>query len=51
MTGVVLLTLMVFLMAALVPVWPHSATWGYAPSGALGLVIVVFAVLLFTGEL
>jgi hypothetical protein len=50
MTGVIVLTLLVFMVAAAVPVWPHSATWGYVPSGALGLIVVAFAVLLFTGR-
>lgn len=49
--GVVMLALLVLMLAAVMPVWPHSASWGYVPSGALGLVVLVLAVLLFTGRL
>jgi hypothetical protein len=34
-----------------VPAWPHSRTWGYAPSGALGTLLLVVIVLLLMGRL
>jgi len=34
-----------------IPAWPHSRGWGYGPSGAMGLVVVVLLVLLLTGRL
>jgi hypothetical protein len=34
-----------------IPTWPHSRSWGYAPSGVLGLVVVVIIVLLLLGRL
>jgi Protein of unknown function (DUF3309) len=34
-----------------IPTWPHSRSWGYAPSGALGLVVMVIIVLLLLGRL
>ncbi|HXP73500.1 MAG TPA: DUF3309 family protein [Stellaceae bacterium] len=30
--------------------WPHSASWGYFPSGGLGILLVIFVVLLITGR-
>jgi hypothetical protein len=45
--GLLLLILLVVLLAGAVPVYPHSRDWGYAPSGVLGLVLVVLLVLLF----
>jgi hypothetical protein len=46
--------LVVILILALIgglPVWPHAASWGYGPSGGIGLVVVVLVVLLLTGRL
>jgi len=37
------------LMGAL-PAWPYSRSWGYYPSGALGLVVVILLVLLLMGR-
>jgi hypothetical protein len=34
-----------------IPSWPYSRGWGYAPSGVLGLVLVVIIVLLLLGRL
>jgi len=34
-----------------IPAWPHSRSWGYGPSGALGLVVVVLLVLLLMGRI
>jgi hypothetical protein len=39
------------LLVATIPVWAHSAHWGYGPSGGMGLVLLVVLVLLFTGRL
>ncbi len=44
----VLLTLM--LLGAL-PAWPHSRSWGYYPSGGLGLLLAILLVLLLLGRL
>ena len=34
-----------------IPVWPHSSNGGYAPSGGLGLILVVLLVLLLMGRI
>jgi hypothetical protein len=47
---VILIVLILFLIGA-IPAWPHSRSWGYAPSGLLGLVVIVIVVLLLTGRL
>lgn len=46
--------LIIILILALVgglPVWPHSASYGFAPSGLLGLVVIVLVVMLLMGRL
>ena len=47
---IVLIVLVLFLVGAL-PSWPHSRSWGYYPSGGLGLVVVIVIVLLLMGRI
>lgn len=49
--GLILLIVLILLLVGAIPTWPHSAGWGYGPSGALGLVALVLIVLLMTGYL
>ena len=43
---IVLLVLMLFGSLGTMPTWSHSRSWGYGPSGGMGLVVVVLLVLL-----
>ena len=45
-----LLVILVLLLLGAAPVWPYSANWGYYPSGGLGLLILIIAILVFTGR-
>ena len=47
----VLLVLVVLMLIGAVPAWPHSRSWGYAPSGTLGLIVLVLLILLLTGRI
>jgi len=49
--GFILLIVLVLLLIGALPRWPHSANWGYYPSGGMGIVLVVVPVLLLTGRL
>ena len=46
---VVLLVILFLLTVGAAPAWPHSRSWGYYPSGGLGLVLVIVLVLFLTG--
>jgi len=46
----ILLVILVLMLLGALPAWPHSRGWGYYPSGALGLVVVVLLVLLLMGR-
>ena len=50
LAGLLLIVLILMLIGA-VPTWPHSRSWGYWPSGGLGLVVLVVLVLLLMGRL
>ena len=49
--GTVILIVLVLALLGVIPTWPHSRGWGYGPSGAMGLVVLVLLVLLLTGRL
>jgi hypothetical protein len=49
--GTILLVILILMLLGAVPAWPHSRSWGYAPSGGLGLVVVVLLILILTGRL
>ena len=46
MLGTILLVLLILMLLGALPTWGHSRNWGYAPSGGLGLVLLVVVVLL-----
>lgn len=49
--GTILLIVLILMCVGAFPSWPHSAGWGYGPSGALGLIVVVLVILLLAGRL
>lgn len=49
--GMILLIVLILALAGVIPTWPHSRSWGYAPSGAVGLVLVILLVMLVTGNI
>jgi hypothetical protein len=49
--GTVLIVVFVLLLIGVLPTWPHSASWGYYPSGGLGLIVLILVILLLTGRI
>jgi hypothetical protein len=47
--GMILLIILLLVLIGALPAWPHSRSWGYMPSGSLGLVLVIVIVLLVMG--
>jgi hypothetical protein len=47
----IVIVVLVLMLVGVLPTWPHSASWGYAPSGGLGLVLLVLVILALTGRL
>jgi hypothetical protein len=48
--GTIVLVVLVLLLVGAIPSWPHSRSWGYGPSGGLGLVLVAVIVLVLLGR-
>ncbi|WP_439535675.1 DUF3309 family protein [Methyloversatilis sp.] len=49
--GTILLVVLILILIGVIPTWGHSRNWGYGPSGALGLVVIVLIVLLLMGRI
>ena len=49
--GTILLIILILLLLGALPTWPYSGSWGYYPSGGLGLVLVSVVVLLVIGRI
>jgi Protein of unknown function (DUF3309) len=48
--GTILIILLVLLLLGALPTWPYSGSWGYYPSGGLGLVLIIVVILALTGR-
>ena len=51
MLGTILLVILILMLLGAMPNWNHSRSWGYLPSGGLGLVVLVVVVLLLMGRI
>jgi len=51
MLGTILLIILIFMLLGALPTWPHSRSWGYYPSGGLGLLLVILVVLILLGRI
>lgn len=49
--GTLLMIILILMLVGALPTWPHSKSWGYYPSGGLGLVVLVLLILLLLGRL
>jgi uncharacterized protein DUF3309 len=47
----ILVVLAILMLLGVIPAWPHSRSWGYGPSGAVGLIVLVLLILVLTGRL
>ena len=47
----ILIVILVLLLLGALPTWPHSRSWGYYPSGGLGLVLLILIILVLMGRI
>ena len=50
MLRIVLLVFLLLLLLAALPTWPYSQSWGYYPSGGLGLILLIVLIVLLAGR-
>jgi len=51
MLGTILVVILVLLLIGAIPTWPHSASWGYGPSGILGTILIIVLILWLLGKI
>jgi len=51
MLGTILLIVLILFLVGALPTWRHSASWGYGPSGGLGVILVIVLVLVLAGRI
>jgi hypothetical protein len=49
--GLILLIILILALVGALPTWPHSRSWGYYPSGGVGLVVIILIILLLLGRI
>jgi len=49
--GTILLIILVLLLVGALPAWPYSSSWGYFPTGGLGLLLLIVIILLVLGKI
>ncbi len=51
MLGTILIIILILFLIGALPTWPHSRSWGYAPSGILGTILIIVLILFLLGRL
>lgn len=51
MLGTILIVVLVLALLGALPTWSHSREWGYAPSGGVGLILLILVILLVLGRI
>jgi hypothetical protein len=49
--GTILLIVLILILVGALPTWPHARSWGYGPSGIVGVILIVVVVLFLMGRL
>ena len=47
----ILIVLLILMLLGALPLWPHSRSWGYVPSGGLGLIVIILLILVLLGRI
>ncbi len=49
--GTILLIILILIFLGVIPTWPHSRSWGYAPGGTIGLILIILIILVLLGKI
>ncbi len=47
----ILLIILILILIGVIPTWPHSRDWGYAPGGVVGLILIIVLILMLLGRI
>ena len=51
MLSTILIIILILILIGAFPAWPHSTSWGYGPSGVVGLILIILLILLLMGKI
>lgn len=51
MLGTILIVILLLALFGALPRWSHSRNWGYAPTGGIGIILVIVLILLLAGRI
>ena len=49
--GTILIIILILILIGVIPVWPHSNSWGYRPSGIVGAILIILLILFLLGRI
>ena len=49
--GTIILIILILILLGVIPAWPYSRSWGYAPSGTVGFILIILLVLVLLGKI
>jgi hypothetical protein len=49
--GTIMIVILILILVGALPTWPHSKSWGYYPSGGIGLVLLILIILVLMGRI
>ena len=49
--GTILIVILILALVGVIPTWPHSKSWGYYPSGGIGLIVLILIILMLMGRI
>lgn len=49
--GTILIIILILLLIGAFPAWPYSTSWGYFPTGGIGLILLIVLILVLSGRI
>jgi hypothetical protein len=49
--GAIVLIILLLMLVGVLPAWPHSRSWGYGPTGGVGLIVLIVVILVLMGRI
>ncbi|MET3594521.1 MULTISPECIES: DUF3309 domain-containing protein [Mesorhizobium] len=49
--GTIIIIILILVLIGAIPAWPYSSSWGYGPSGLLGVIVIIFVIMALMGRI